>query len=130
MNVPEQVPAITNVNQPSVRQTPSTNSAFPRIAPGADWGDGDLVRSTKRHPSLPIGRAARIAFEIDSARRGCCEAASALFNRTPLDEEELEECARLDEALARAQRLLKGTVRSIMLSRIQRRSRRSRAKGS
>ena len=48
--------------------------------------------------------------------------------RKPLDELELEECARLDDALAQAQQLLKRTVRGIMLSRIHRRSRRSRAR--
>ncbi len=48
--------------------------------------------------------------------------------KKPLDEMELEECARLDDALANAQRVLKQTVRSIMLSRIHRRSRRSRAR--
>ena len=42
---------------------------------------------------------------------------------SPLNEAELEECAQLDDALARAHRLLKATVRSIMLSRLKRSSR-------
>jgi hypothetical protein len=86
------------------------------------------VRSTKRQPALPIGRTARLAFEIDAIRTGCCKAATALMKKKPLDEVELEECARLDDALAAAQQLLKRTVRSIMLSRIHRRSRRSRTR--
>ncbi len=49
------------------------------------------------------------------------------MSKKTLDELELEECARLDDALATAQRLLKRTVRVIMLSRIHRRSRGSRA---
>ena len=40
-----------------------------------------------------------------------------------LDEAELEECARLDDALARASRILRGNVRNIMLTRLNRRSR-------
>jgi len=85
------------------------------------------VKSTKRYESLPIGRAARIAFEIDTVRAGCSKAARMLTTRQPLQEAELEECARLDDALAHAHRILKAAVRNIMLSRIKRRSRRSRA---
>ena len=65
---------------------------------------------------------------MDLIRNGCCKAAQALVKKKPLNEVELEECARLDDALAQAQRLLKSTVRSIMLSRINRRSRRSRTR--
>jgi hypothetical protein len=64
-----------------------------------------------------------MAFEIDVIRAACSKSAQALVNKRPLDERELEECARLDDALAEAQRLLKGTVRDIMLSRLRRRSR-------
>ncbi len=45
--------------------------------------------------------------------------------KKPLEEDELEECARLDEALAKAQRLLKATVRNVMIARLNRRSRAS-----
>lgn len=86
---------------------------------GNAWG----VRSKKRHASLPIGRTARMAYEIDGMRAACCRAAQYLVSKQPLDEAELEECARLDEALAQAHRLLKGTVRRIMISRLNRRSR-------
>ena len=90
-------------------------------------GHTSLVKSTKRDETLPIGRAARIAFEIDTVRAGCSKAARVLSSRETLDEAELEECARLDDALAHAHRILKAAVRNIMLSRIKRRSRRSRA---
>jgi hypothetical protein len=86
------------------------------------------VKSPKRPPALPIGRAAKLVFELDAAREGCSKAAKALLSKPSLDQEEFEECVRLDEGLARAQRLLKSTVRSIMLSRISRRSRGSRAR--
>jgi hypothetical protein len=81
------------------------------------------VRSTKRHATLPIGRTARLAYEIQAMRAGCCQAAQVLMKKKNLDEAELEECACLDDALAKAHRLLKGTVRSIMISRLGRRSR-------
>jgi len=81
------------------------------------------VRSSKRHATLPIGRTAKIAYDIDALRLACSKAAQILVEKKPLDELELEECARLDDALAQAQGLLKRTVRDIMLSRLHRRSR-------
>ncbi len=56
-------------------------------------------------------------------RAECCAAAQLLSNEDPVDEEELEECAALDDALASAQRLLKSTVAGVMISRLKRRSR-------
>ena len=81
------------------------------------------MKRTKPQPTLPIGRAARIAFEIDEARAGCCQAARALLGDKHVNETELEDCARLDDALAQAQRLIKLAVSKIMLSRIDRGSR-------
>jgi len=81
------------------------------------------VRSSKRHAALPIGRTAKIAYEIDSLRAACCRAAEAALSKEPPDEAELEECARLDDGLAFAHRLLKTTVREVMLLRLNRRSR-------
>jgi hypothetical protein len=56
-------------------------------------------------------------------RLACSKAAQTLVNQKPLDEMDLEECARLDDALALAHRILKGTVRSVMIARLNRRSR-------
>ena len=58
-------------------------------------------------------------------RAACSKAARVLVNRKTLDEKELEECARLDDALACAHRVLKSAVRNVMLSRLNRRSRRA-----
>ena len=85
------------------------------------------MRASKRHPALPIGRAARLAFDIDEAREGCSKAAKLLLRQKRLDEVQFEECARLDEALEQAHRLLKGTVRDIVWARIERGSRRARS---
>jgi hypothetical protein len=78
---------------------------------------------TKNKVILPIGRAAHVAFQIEAMRAECCAAAHLLSNETPLNEEELEECAALDDALAEAQRILKSTVAGVMISRLKRRSR-------
>lgn len=72
---------------------------------------------------LPIGRTARIACQLSAMRADCCKAAELLMNGKPLDEAELDECARLDDALAQAQALLKRTVGQIIMSRLKRRSR-------
>lgn len=69
---------------------------------------------------LPIGRTARIVFELDAMRAECSKAAQEMLSQADLDGSEFEECAKLDEALARAHRLLKGHLRRIMLSRISR----------
>ena len=81
------------------------------------------MRDPKRQEALPIGRTARLAYEIDVLRGACCRAANTLASNKNFDADELEECAQLDEALYQAQRLLKSTVRSVMLTRLNRRSR-------
>jgi hypothetical protein len=85
--------------------------------------NNECVRSTKQHAGLPIGRTAKLAYEIDALRTSCSRAANALVNKDALDEAELEECAQLDDALAKAQRILKLSVRNVMLSRLARNSR-------
>lgn len=64
-----------------------------------------------------------MAFQMEALRAECCAAAHLLANETPLNEAELEECARLDDALAEAQKRLKSTVAGVMISRLKRRSR-------
>ena len=56
-------------------------------------------------------------------RAACSRAAEAALAKDPPDESELEECARLDDGLAQAHRLLKATVRDVMILRLNRRSR-------
>jgi hypothetical protein len=80
------------------------------------------VRDIKNKAVLPIGRTAQIAFQIEALRAECCAAARILADEKTLNEPELEECARLDDALAGAQRLLKSTVADVMIARLKRRS--------
>ena len=81
------------------------------------------MKSIKRHARLPIGTTARITFDIDATRAGCSKVAQQLLRQEPVNDAELEECIRLDDALAQAHRLLKATVRGIMMSRLKRSSR-------
>lgn len=63
-----------------------------------------------------------MAFQIEAMRAECCAAAQLLVNEEAENGAELEECARLDDALAGAQRLLKSTVANVMIARLKRRS--------
>lgn len=79
------------------------------------------MKSKKKRVMLPVGRTALLAFQINSLRDDCCEAAEKILKQMPLDEAELDECARLDDALAEAQRLLKCAVARVAYSRLKRR---------
>ena len=80
------------------------------------------VKKCNRKTTLPIGRTARVAYDLDVLRGQCSRVAENLLAQPTLNEAELEECARLDDALAQAQKLLKGTVSRVMISRLARRS--------
>ena len=81
------------------------------------------AKAKKNKIVLPIGRTARIACQIEAMRADCCKAAAALAEQYPVDESELDECARLDDALSEAHQLLKSTLTRIIMSRLKRRSR-------
>ena len=66
---------------------------------------------------------ARLVFEIEAIRGECSQAARQLLTQNPTDEIELEESARMDDALSKAHAYLKGHLRNIMLSRIRRNTR-------
>ena len=80
------------------------------------------MKKSKKNIRLPIGRTALLAYNIQTLRRQCCEAADDLVRQKRLDEAELEGCARLDDALAAAHRILKNAVARVTLTRLHRRS--------
>lgn len=80
------------------------------------------MKTKKNKFSLPLGRAGLLAFQINLLRDECCQAAEMLMQQKKLNEDELDECARLDDALAEAQRVLKSAVARIAYSRLKRRS--------
>jgi len=78
------------------------------------------MKTRTRKVELPVGRAAMLAFQLEILREDCCRAAAFCIRRKELDEEALEECARLDDALATAHRILKHSVAGITMSRLRR----------
>ena len=78
------------------------------------------MKPSRRQTELPVRPAVRLAYQLDATRAACSKVARRLLSREPVNEQELEECARLDEVLARVHKLLRTTVRSIMLSRLKR----------
>jgi hypothetical protein len=68
------------------------------------------MQSPERPLDLPLEYAAELVFEIGSLRSDCSEAAQHLVEQRPLDESALDECARFDDALARAHVILARAV--------------------
>ena len=71
--------------------------------------------------ALPLEYAAQITFELHSMRRECCEFAGKLMSQRPMNERGLEECARLDDALARAHGILQHAIEAIKACQDKRR---------
>ena len=67
--------------------------------------------------TLPLDYAAQIVFELHSMRRECSEFASHLLSQKNTTERDLEDCARLDDALAGACLVLRSAVEGIRLER-------------
>ncbi len=78
------------------------------------------MKSPEQPMVLPLEYATELTMELLLMRGECCDAANALMQEQPLDEDGLEECAVLDEALARAQVLLHGAVANIRKLRASR----------
>jgi len=82
----------------------------------------------KKQVKIPIGKTVKLIFELDDLRAQCSTAAQEMLSRNPIDSNEFEECARLDDALAETHRLLKARLRTIMISRLNRRSKAEKSK--
>lgn len=80
------------------------------------------MKARKRRIQLPLGRMAMLTVQINALRDECCGAAAEMMKQHPVNVAELEECARLDDALAEAHRLLRKTVAEVTLCRLKRRS--------
>ena len=81
------------------------------------------MKPSPKPGALPLDYAAEIAFEIHLLRSECSQAACNLMNQRSLDEPALEDCARLDDALARAHALVQTAIERIKGVRGKRRSR-------
>ncbi len=78
------------------------------------------MKPTDQLTTLPLAYAAELAFEMCHMRDECSHAAQALMRRCPVDEAALEDCARLDDALAQAHEILQRALRRIQLARARR----------
>jgi hypothetical protein len=81
------------------------------------------MKQSQKPGALPLDYAAEIAFEIHLLRGECSQAARELMRQRPVDEHALEECARLDDALAKAHVLMQAAVARIKGVRSKRRPR-------
>ncbi len=96
-----------------VRQTPTRKRVFVRMPENKSWLMLRPMKSPETPVALPLDYAAELALELHLMRSECSQVAQGLAEQDMLDEIGLEECAVLDEALARAHRLLQGTVSRI-----------------
>jgi len=78
------------------------------------------MKSPHRPVGLPLDYANEIAIEMHLMRGECSDFARAILEQSPEDLESLEECALLDEALARAHTVLIDALRCIRASRVRR----------
>jgi len=81
------------------------------------------MKPSQKPGALPLDYAAEIALEIHLLRSECSQVARDLMNQRSLDEHALEDCARLDDALARAHALVQTTIERIKSVRGKRRPR-------
>jgi hypothetical protein len=78
------------------------------------------MNSPEEPITLPLDYATELAMELHLMRAECSDAAESLIGGDIVDYIGLEECAVLDEALARAQRVLQGAIGQIQHLRAQR----------
>jgi hypothetical protein len=75
------------------------------------------------HPvGLPLDYAAELAFELHLLRGECGDLAREIVNCEHPDEIALEECAQLEDALAKSQGILGATLKTIKALRDKRAS--------
>ena len=79
--------------------------------------DAPAVKALPQPSRVLVDQGIDLWFEMYLLRGDCCQAAQALARKNPLDYAALEDCARLDDSLARTFRILEAT-----LSRLQRRA--------
>ncbi len=86
----------------------------------ADLGDAGPVKMPETPTTILLDQAVDLMFEIYLMRGDCCLAAQALLSEQPVDQAAVEDCARLDDTLAKTYRSLQATVRAIQRRRSRR----------
>jgi len=78
------------------------------------------MNSPENSATLPLEYAAELAFELHLLRGECGDVARNIINQENPDEAALEQCARLEDALAKAHSILGMTLHQIKLLRDRR----------
>jgi hypothetical protein len=79
------------------------------------------VKKPQQRTALLLDNAVDLMFQIYLLRGDCSQAARSAMNNAKCDEDALEDCARLDDALAKAFKSIQNSVRTIQKSRASRR---------
>jgi hypothetical protein len=80
-----------------------------------------MVKAPDRRTAKLLDQTVDLMFRIYVIRGACSEAASALLKKNRRDHLAVEDCARLDDTLAKVYRSLQSTVRVIQRSRARKR---------
>ncbi len=78
------------------------------------------MKSPNKAVTILTDYAVDLMFEIYLMRGDCSQAAQGLLGQSQVDEASVEDCARLDEALAKAYRSLRQTVERVRRSQARR----------
>ncbi len=82
------------------------------------------MKQLENPTTILLDNAVDLMFEIYLLRGDCSSAAEAMVSRAGADAAALEECAKLDDTLAKVYRALQHTVRTIQQARRVGRNRR------
>jgi hypothetical protein len=83
------------------------------------------VKAPEQHTSKLLDRTVDLMFRIYVIRGECSAAAHSILKRKHSDAASVEDCARLDDTMAKVYRSLQNTVRAIQRSRIRKRRRKA-----
>ena len=83
------------------------------------------MKAPEQHTSKLLDRTVDLMFRIYVIRGECSAAAHSILKRKSNDAGMVEDCARLDDTLAKVYRSLQTTVRGIQRSRIRKRRRKA-----
>ena len=86
----------------------------------AALGHARAVKRPEKPTAHLLDHAVDVMFRIYLMRGDCSAAARALLSQPNIDEAALEDCARLDDALAEAYRDLQNAIRNIQRARARR----------
>lgn len=85
--------------------------------------DNEAVKAPDTHTAKLLDRTVDLMFRIYMIRGECSAAAQAILKKKGNQSSAVEDCARIDDALARVYQSLQSTVRTVQRSRARKRRR-------